>query len=192
MSRAVWQLGQAVRECGIALERAGARLSTDYSFTEPRECCLCSFPPPDASTPSSSFLGHYQKCRRGDPPNPGACACVRGGNDVRSAPLLCRGRAEGPFGRSAPMPSGVARLPARQRRESRAPGQRRTAVAVPLSRLAIRHIAPASYWRWRPSGEPCAVTKTPAPGGGGGGNRSPESPGRRLRGRHSEALHTHA
>jgi len=35
MSRAVWQLGQAVRECGIALERAGARLSTDYSFNEP-------------------------------------------------------------------------------------------------------------------------------------------------------------
>mmetsp|Transcript_38831 Transcript_38831/g.32779 ORF Transcript_38831/g.32779 Transcript_38831/m.32779 type:complete len:246 (-) Transcript_38831:526-1263(-) len=35
MSRAVWQLGQAVRECGIALERAGARLSTDFSFTEP-------------------------------------------------------------------------------------------------------------------------------------------------------------
>jgi len=37
MSRAVWQLGQAVRECGIALERAGARLSTDFSFTEPCE-----------------------------------------------------------------------------------------------------------------------------------------------------------
>ena len=37
MSRAVWQLGQVVRECGIALERAGARLSTDFSFTEPCE-----------------------------------------------------------------------------------------------------------------------------------------------------------
>jgi len=35
MSRAVWQLGQAVRECGIALERAGARLNGDISFTEP-------------------------------------------------------------------------------------------------------------------------------------------------------------
>ena len=45
MSRAVWQLGQAVRECGIALERAGARLSTDYSFNEPRECSLGACPP---------------------------------------------------------------------------------------------------------------------------------------------------
>merc|ERR1712216_262407 len=35
MSRAVWQLGQAIRECGIALERAGARLNGDISFAEP-------------------------------------------------------------------------------------------------------------------------------------------------------------
>ena len=43
MSRAVWQLGQAIRECGIALERAGARLNGDISFAEPRTC-----PPPSA------------------------------------------------------------------------------------------------------------------------------------------------
>jgi hypothetical protein len=59
MSRAVWQLGQAIRECGIALERAGARLNGDISFAEPRTC-----PPPSArfarspaTPPPSSSVG---------------------------------------------------------------------------------------------------------------------------------------
>ena len=52
-------------------------------------------PPTWRLNPPPSFLGHYEKCRRGDPPNPGACACLRGGKDVRSAPSLCRGCAAG-------------------------------------------------------------------------------------------------
>jgi hypothetical protein len=162
MSRAVWQLGQAVRECGIALERAGARLSTDYSFTEPRECSLCSFPPPCPSNPPPVVLGALPKVPARGSAEPGrVCVRVRREGCTLSSIIVprVRGRAAGPVLPLGGQMQSQALRGCRQR-------QRGTAGAVPLSRLAIRNIAPAGCWRWRPSGEPCAVAKTPDKGGG--------------------------
>jgi len=123
MSRAVWQLGQAVRECGIALERAGARLSTDYSFTEPRECSLCSFPPPCPSNPPPVVLGALPKVPARGSAEPGR-VCVRARREGCTLSSIIvprvRGRAAGSrqgrgarfAARWANAESGVARLPA--------------------------------------------------------------------------------
>jgi len=50
MSRAVWQVGQMLRESGIALERLGCRIEGNYAFLEPR---TCPHPPPAAASGSA-------------------------------------------------------------------------------------------------------------------------------------------
>lgn len=191
MSRAVWQLGQAVRECGIALERAGARLSTDYSFTEPRECSLCSFSPPGPQPPPRRSWGTTQSAGVG-------IRRTRARARVRAAGRKCAqlhhcagGVRQGPFGRSAPMPSGGARLPARQRRERHerlASAERRSrcrSAGWPFGTLRLQCVGAGAH--------PESLARLPRRlRRGGGDKQSSESLGRRSRGRHSEALHLHA
>lgn len=140
MSRAVWQVGQMVRETGIALERLGCRLQGNYTFLEQRT----RPPSPSCSSPASD-----------EPPPPRRL--LRLGSVARGTQGTRRIRV-GIFR------AGVAVARALSRVSTLSPGTSR------LARPGLGSVSPAlgspgcgmhgalEQWMWRSTGQECSCS----------------------------------